>query len=64
MASSPCTNALTSPALLFYDAIINNDIDKLRRMVEIYKFDLNAKFPEVGFFYLHVFDILLTINFN
>ncbi|XP_074659489.1 uncharacterized protein LOC141912175 [Tubulanus polymorphus] len=37
----------SSVALVFYDAIINNELDTLRKVVEIYKIDVNARFTEV-----------------
>jgi hypothetical protein len=35
--------------LEFYDAVVNNDLQSLKRLVAQYKLDLNAKFQQVRF---------------
>jgi ankyrin repeat protein len=37
----------STASLLFYDAVVNNELDAVKRIVELYKIDLNAKFTEV-----------------
>ena len=47
MAASSNSSSSASAALHFYEAIRNNDLDFLKRAVEVFKFDLNAKFTHV-----------------
>ena len=38
-----------SPNLSFYDSINENNLEKLRKLLELHKFDLNEKFLQVSF---------------
>ncbi|TNN20568.1 Ankyrin-2 [Schistosoma japonicum] len=41
------TSSTTIPGLAFYDALINNNIVELKRLIELHKIDLNARLSHV-----------------
>ncbi|CAL8068397.1 unnamed protein product [Calicophoron daubneyi] len=41
------TSGSTIPGLAFYDALVNNSLDELKRCVELHKIDLNARLSHV-----------------
>lgn len=46
-ANNGSSHAITIPGLAFYDALVNNSLTELKRCVELYKIDLNARLSHV-----------------
>ncbi|KAH8857342.1 Ankyrin repeat and SOCS box protein 13 [Schistosoma japonicum] len=53
------TSSTTIPGLAFYDALINNNIVELKRLIELHKIDLNAR---LSHFSLLLLLLLLLLN--